>query len=415
MASEERLLSFPATAAASHVDISISPKSYMAQDIVKITHLQAEAKVIIQLRSQRACRQPQLIGRLSGPALEKLVWEKETSEDVMIGSYHAPIPGRYFLEIIVIMCTAPEKQIDYRRICPVKPELHRLTIDEAFVDVVHVKPTIEPRFGYWYNKNQTMQDPLYTRYQPQGCRNGTAQAEPRCLDFMSVTRFEPYEFRYTDPYFSLEDSLRGKEGKLCFEGASHSRELSIEGMNLIRGIEGKTGVRVATTHNGIITKYPKDFNQERIQHIIHHKKCNKVIVAFGQHDLGGRYSGTSFLDFEAGLQAAMKNMSEQFSSNNIDLYFRGMQTRLTFLVFCISYNPLGDLKTLCPPKKDWRTPPIVDMLDKITRDLCEKLDITFIDTDHIIGIMWDRAEDWCHYRDTSGKIEAEYYLKRMFE
>eukprot|EP00980_Cylindrotheca_fusiformis_P002308 scaffold535_cov65-Cylindrotheca_fusiformis.AAC.10 len=312
------------TAAGQHVNISISPDSYMTQDVIGITHLQAESKVTIQLRNPRACRQPQLIGRLSGPALAKLVWEKDTiSEDVMVGSYHVPIPGRYFLEIIVIMCTALEKQIDYKPICLVPPQVHRLTAHEEFIDVVQVNPPIEPLFGYWYNKNQTMQDPLYTRYQPQNCRNDTAREEPRCLDFMSLTRFEPYEFRYTDPSFSLEDSLRGKEGVLCFEGASHSRYLSNQGIDLISDIEGETGVRVALLREGI--NYPLSFNQERIQHVIHKKKCNKVIVAFGQHDLGGKQAGTSFLDFEAGLEAAMKNMSEQFSSNNIDLYFRGMQ------------------------------------------------------------------------------------------
>eukprot|EP00980_Cylindrotheca_fusiformis_P002307 scaffold535_cov65-Cylindrotheca_fusiformis.AAC.9 len=91
------------------------------------------------------------------------------------------------------------------------------------------------------------------------------------------------------------------------------------------------------------------------------------------------------------------------------------RTSLTFLVFRGSYNPLGDIKTTCPPQSDWRSPPVVDMFDQITRELCDKLDIPFIDTNHIIGIMWDRAKDWCHYNDTSGMKEAEYYLKRVFE
>ena len=29
--------------------------------------------------------------------------------------------------------------------------------------------------------------------------------------------------------------------------------------------------------------------------------------------------------------------------------------------------------------------------------------------------MWDRAPDWCHYTDVSGKIEAEYILAKIYE
>ena len=27
--------------------------------------------------------------------------------------------------------------------------------------------------------------------------------------------------------------------------------------------------------------------------------------------------------------------------------------------------------------------------------------------------MWERAEDWCHYRDISGKMEALYFLQKL--
>jgi hypothetical protein len=45
--------------------------------------------------------------------------------------------------------------------------------------------------------------------------------------------------------------------------------------------------------------------------------------------------------------------------------------------------------------------------------VCEKFNITLIDT-NIIGIMWDLAADWCHYKDISGEMEAMYILYRMF-
>eukprot|EP00548_Thalassiothrix_antarctica_P019639 CAMPEP_0194194526 /NCGR_PEP_ID=MMETSP0154-20130528/75635_1 /TAXON_ID=1049557 /ORGANISM="Thalassiothrix antarctica, Strain L6-D1" /LENGTH=93 /DNA_ID=CAMNT_0038918965 /DNA_START=1072 /DNA_END=1350 /DNA_ORIENTATION=+ len=63
----------------------------------------------------------------------------------------------------------------------------------------------------------------------------------------------------------------------------------------------------------------------------------------------------------------------------------------------LHYNPLGDVKTMCPPK-DWRSPPTIDMFNDILRTLAKKYDLPFIDTNFIYAPMWDAAEDWCHHR-----------------
>jgi hypothetical protein len=31
-----------------------------------------------------------------------------------------------------------------------------------------------------------------------------------------------------------------------------------------------------------------------------------------------------------------------------------------------------------------------------------------------MGMIWDRAEDWCHYRDISSDIEIMYNFDRFF-
>jgi hypothetical protein len=67
----------------------------------------------------------------------------------------------------------------------------------------------------------------------------------------------------------------------------------------------------------------------------------------------------------------------------------------------------------CPPA-DWRSPPVIDMYNQITKRLCEKFNIPLIDTNDIIGIMWDRALYWCHFDDISGDMEALYILDRVF-
>lgn len=78
-----------------------------------------------------------------------------------------------------------------------------------------------------------------------------------------------------------------------------------------------------------------------------------------------------------------------------------------------SYNPMGDFITACPPL-DWRSPLVIDMYNDILRRLCKSFKIPLIDTNDIIGIMWDRAEDWCHFRDVSGDMETIYILDRIF-
>ena len=79
-----------------------------------------------------------------------------------------------------------------------------------------------------------------------------------------------------------------------------------------------------------------------------------------------------------------------------------------------SYNPIGDMIGSCPPE-DWRNPPVMDMYNQITRKMANKHNITVIDTNEIVGITWDRSEDWCHIKDISGDLESWYMLYRLYD
>ena len=83
-----------------------------------------------------------------------------------------------------------------------------------------------------------------------------------------------------------------------------------------------------------------------------------------------------------------------------------------YYVLC-SYNPLADRILSCPPQ-DWRTPHVIDMYNNITKRLCEKHNMQFLDTNDIMGIMWDRATDFCHFQDVSSFMESKYILSRIF-
>lgn len=77
-----------------------------------------------------------------------------------------------------------------------------------------------------------------------------------------------------------------------------------------------------------------------------------------------------------------------------------------------SYNALGVRWISCPPK-DWRNPSAVDMYNEIIEEVCKDFGIPFINTRSITGVMWERAEDWCHYRDISGEMETLYFLQKL--
>jgi hypothetical protein len=57
---------------------------------------------------------------------------------------------------------------------------------------------------------------------------------------------------------------------------------------------------------------------------------------------------------------------------------------------------------------------VVDTYNIITKELCNEFQVPFIDTTDITGIMWDRHEDWAHFKDISGELEARYFLYSVF-
>jgi hypothetical protein len=64
------------------------PKSAVASDIESVLHLPEQSMIVINLNKQRNCSQPQLIGRLSGPCLAKLVWvETQDQQNAIVGHY----------------------------------------------------------------------------------------------------------------------------------------------------------------------------------------------------------------------------------------------------------------------------------------------------------------------------------------
>ena len=70
---------------------------------------------------------------------------------------------------------------------------------------------------------------------------------------------------------------------------------------------------------------------------------------------------------------------------------------------------MGDVYSTCPPQ-DWRYPPIIDEYNAIIQSICNDYDLPFMNTNEIVGPMWDSGDDWCHLHGKVAIVEAYYLL-----
>ena len=454
--------------------------SLLSTEVEAVAHRPDLAEVVVRFRApegvggrRRRCADPVVVGRLSGPAAALVDWGEPAAAArardgdgdgdgrvvmEMVGRYEVPLPGRYLLEVVGMMCNGVGFGEDFRGICLEDPTRHRLTHEAAHIDVVSVggggvrrgrrRRRLRPgkdggdldldldlvsdpdgratSVGYWERAppygpgGNATAPPLLTRYQPHGCRGDEALATSRCGTAMELRRFAPYRFVYDGSHPDapdlaegavrsrarrIEQAARAGGGPphlLCMVGASHARELATA-MELWLREWDITGV-VAQSMSAL---FPADVDGPFIRDSILRTGCQRTLVAEGQWSLGrkpddGPYGGmpaTLFPDYEREVEGMIGRLRGAGVEN--------------FALRSIHYNSLGDVKTLCPPL-DWRSPPIVDGYNAILRNLTSGMGVPYIDTNFIIGPMWDSAGDFCHYRDDEvSKAEALYVLGRL--
>ena len=297
----------------------------LAHEIKSIVHLPEKSMIVINLKTQRECLEPHLIGRMSGPMLAKLVWEeKGTSQKdsyVIVGRYNLPslLPGKYFLEILATMCNKLTVHTsNITSICMVDPSRQQLTEDGVFINVLPSSLSMltddentRTIIGRWYDASPAGSDntylPLYTRFQPQNCM-GDNSTSVRCSKATNLERFEPYKFNFTKQ-IDIKKLLEGRREKICFVGASHSRTL-IEHSKALETILNDNSSKVSAATLPIIwtgyadgeianaslgeilqfdfvnAQFASDLtNDNKIYEIIN-KNCTQVIIGTGQWDAG---------------------------------------------------------------------------------------------------------------------------------
>ena len=419
--------------------IGVHPNSTLFPDIVSIVHEPEKAAVVVTLRKDGRCPYPYLRGRLSGPALIVLDWTAYSNDDLsesmdpvtqMIGSYRAPVLGSYFLEIETIFChdflnyylgngtrplPARKNSFDFSTTCAEPAYQRRITSIEARIQVT--KFTQQERLpngfsvGYWKNKNASPEQhvPLYTRFQASDCfRN----QEERCnLPHTSVQPFDNYEYiNHVSPEKSILHSSSSNM-TVCLLGSSHARKMW---EYLKEFMANKTQIQNKVSSPGQLrvvyhdVRIPSLITEVMAQNLISTRGCEAFVISVGQWPIGKRFkinrnSPLPFSSFYQEIRQMLVRLHESVP-HHIPIFLRS-----------INYNPLGALIGKCPPS-DWRSPLVIDGYNSVIQAAVQEMKsprVKYIDTNHLVGPVWDASSDWCHLDKGVGVIHGLLVMSQV--
>jgi hypothetical protein len=370
---------------------------------------------------------------------------------------------KYHIEIVAIYCNDLLWETDFTYSCVESPLGHRMTSNEAYIHINsdwrrRRNMSMNDRLGHWSippteGRESFPPEPVYTRFQGQGCRNQNAEL-PRCTASSNISALLRYQhFIWEDTLQNNDDdrtttrtttprlpremivSLSNKmppifidknrnhsaavhaptavgidKGKdtICYVGLSHSRVLTAQSMSWLNNVWGMNvtndwldPIRILK----IEARYPTDITANLFKNKVLGQSCSATIIAVGQWAGGKRFRGpqrpTIFPEFYHQMEEVIRMTTElaRQHDRSYKVYFRS-----------IHYNPLGDLISMCPNPKDWRSPSVIDGYNYIISYLAKKYNAPYIDTNFIIGPMWDSAPDYCHVDNFAGELEALYLM-----
>lgn len=416
------------TAATDTERISVHPNASLRKDILSIDHNASEASITLQLEQDGRCPRPFLRGRLSGPALVAIRdWKYypptgNKTGITIVGTYPSPpFLGKYYLEIIVVYCDnfvgndndpVWNNSNDFKRACTEDPLHWQLTRPGTAITVTMASQNGD-RPGYWiHNQSTTSGDmnmkPLYTRYQLNTCyRKTTPECTPPAA---SIETFQDYQFQWQWPGSSTRQlsvanlPVPPTKMTVCLLGSSHARkiyEYLQEG-----GVENATNIQVQY-HD---VRMPFQVTVSNIQAMIARGGCDILVISVGQWPAGKQFrinadGPMNFRRFYLEYQSMIQRIHENFP--NIPALYRS-----------INYNPIGALIAKCPPT-DWRSPAVIDgynaAIQQAVDEIQDPAHVRFLDTDFLVGPMWDAASDWCHLDYRVGLQQGLYVLEQALQ
>ncbi len=408
--------------------LELNARATIFNDVKSVVHNATLRQVVIELASYRRCNTPTFRVRLSGTSLYILDLVMRNTVELS-DNQHAPVefrqfdkprpgtyvfsypplydPGTYFLEVMVVYCVEMRPN-DFYSLCAedVQEGRNILTLPYAF----NLSSTMTniPRNPRWLLRAELQRSSqatlLSTRYQRKGCGTG-GYCRATAAELLP---FNQYDWTDGPEYHHLltrifqnnntQSSVLGKSSKIvknsgagndvinfCFVGASHSKELKNHANQLnLKNFEFLT----------YYSQYPVQFKAQELIDM----KCSYAVIGYGQWMAG--LSGIPYQahQYENELKYVMTEVKRLQRTTNMQVFFRSM-----------NYNGYGARVTNCPPL-DHRLPPIVDLYNSILRNVSQHAQIEYIDTNHIMGPMWDSAIDYQHPKGRVYTAEVHWIL-----
>jgi hypothetical protein len=149
----------------------------------------------------------------------------------------------------------------------------------------------------------------------------------------------------------------------------------------------------------IDSRFPHTFDLQ----LLEKTGCDSAVIGYGQWMVATQTNPPCTADcYETAVREVMEQVGPAAYNGTIKMFFRSM-----------NYNGLRAQLTTCPAF-DYRTPPVVDMLNDVMERLCREYNIPYIDLTHIMGPMWDSAQDYSHPTGKVFTAEVEWLLHSIF-
>jgi hypothetical protein len=387
-------------------DIPLNPQSSLYDSIENIWLDDIQRVVVIKMRVVRRCENPTFLVRLSGTALYWLKKHKQeytppvrkARSDVMAArtnTYYFAYPpvadgGDYFLDVLCIYCTEFDPK-NYLNVCVEDYKYRDITLPKALPlkSDSALRSGTSPRWKLTTNESAQF---MPTRYQKLSC---TLKTSPVCKGFDDYAEGKSlWQHRLYDWVGGPDwrDVLPTGVPKICMVGCSHARDLHEHGWLMDRKRELYNFIHIDS-------RFPNTFDLQ----LLEKTGCDYAIMGYGQWMVATQTNPPCTQDcYETAVREVTKQVAPTAYNGTIKMFFRSM-----------NYNGLRAQLTTCPAF-DYRTPPVVDMLNSVMERLCREYDVPYIDLTHIMGPMWDSAQDYSHPTGKVFTAEVEWLLHSIF-
>jgi hypothetical protein len=266
--------------------------------------------------------------------------------------------------------------------------------------------------GFWGLDDTSSIPKVQTRHQPNrniGCSTG-----PCDRSFFN-------RYNWVDEPPLLYESSESQRN-FCFLGSSHSRF-----MYKVRQLMDLLAVLTLAISHLLLQMFNEVFQTYNMSSTNKGYHSSDLRLASRWGGLGGaHYQNTQKKNCTTMVIASGQWALSRLSVNP-DKWIRQMKkivddihnnSNMTIILRNVHYHSLGFTILSCPPQ-DWRLPYLIDVYNEKLAELAEthpafkKEQNMFIDTNAVVGAVWDTWEDWNHVTLKVGSPEARYMLNKM--